>query len=45
MDHYKLSQNEKVQIAEKKLKVEIEELKTEIEESEMLFGNTVRPAR
>jgi len=45
MDHYKLSQCEKVQIAEKKLSQEIGELKEEVEENEMLFGKNVRPAR
>ena len=45
MDHYKLSQHEKVQVAEKKLSEEIIELKEEMEESEMLFGKNVRPLR
>ena len=45
MDHYKLSQFEKVQIVEKKLSQEITELKDEIEESEMIFGKNVRPLR
>lgn len=45
MDHYQLSQFEKVQSVEKKLSQEIAELKEEIEESEIIFGKTVRPLR
>ena len=45
MDHYKLSQCEKVQVVEKKLSQEVAELKDEVEENEMLFGKSVRPAR
>ena len=45
MDHYKLSQFEKVKAAETKLSHEISELKNEVEENEMLFGQNVRPSR